>query len=606
MLLKNCIFFFVIFSFFFKLSAQQTENFTISGYIKELNSSETIIGALVEDSAGLQKAVSNEYGFFSLNTTKRKDYTLKIKALGYQTILVNLHPEKDSLYTFFLNLEEQDEIIITQNSPFEAASRIELSRKQLERLPSIGSEKDILKALSLFPGVSGSDEGSSHLLVRGGSHDQNLILLDGTPVYNVSHLAGFVSIFNSDALKKVELYKGGYPASFGGRLSSVLNILMKEGNARKWEGNFGIGIIASRLLLEGPVLKDKLSLMLSGRAAYLGLFTLLRQPALNQGKVSDNFIYNFFDFNAKINYLVNPKHHIFLSFYTGRDISVVVERAGGQYKDPRYVSGSSSGFDWGNSTLTLRHNWLICPKFFAKSQISYTQYQYLLQFKSHFYDFSDSVFVNTNFGSRSRIQDLIAKWQLEYNPHARHQFKFGFDGFYHFYTPYFNRSSIYSDSISRSDTLGYSGVVKLPEGGIFAEGSFRKGSIELNYGFRWSFAYTDGQFYHIPEPRFSTSIRLHEGLFIRAAYTKMGQYLHLLANNGVGFPNDIWVPITRNIPPQQAQQFSLGTIFQFKNLRIETEAYYKMMNQLIDYQYISGSLIGLNNDWESLGNTAIR
>ena len=527
---------------------------TLSGYVKEAGSGEAIIGALVED----------------------------------------------SLLHLLLLPDSYDEVVITDSKPFEAQSRVELSTEQLEKIPALGGERDILKAITLFPGISNTNEGSAQILVRGGGNDQNLIMLDGTPVYNASHLAGFVSVFNSDAVKKIELYKGGFPASYGGRLSSILNLTMKEGNAQKWTGNFGIGIISSRFLLEGPIKKDKASFMLSARGAYLGLFTLMRQPAFNSGKVSDNFTYNFFDINGKLNYILSPKHHVFASFYTGRDISAVFERYGNGGGGEQNITTGRTTFDWGNTTATLRHNWLISNKLFAKAQLSYTQYRYQFIGQSKYFESTDSLFVTSRFSTNAKITDWIAKWQLEYSPAKGHSFKAGFDGFYHNYKPYLNRRTI-TDTIVRSDTVGKPYQRYVPEGALFVEGLYQHRYFELHYGFRWSFAMAEDTFYQIPEPRVALLVKINKQWALRAAFTQMGQYIHLLANNGVGFPNDIWVPVTKRVAPQKSIQYSAGAIWQHKNgIRVELEGFYKTMTRLIDYQFIGGTILGIDSEWEDV------
>lgn len=588
----------LIFIFFMLSISLLKAQISISGYVKELGSGEAIIGAIVEDSLNLRYAQSNEYGFFSIIT--ERVVLLKVSALGYETTYFSVN-FNDSAIVLEIAPHISGEVIISDTKRFEAESKVELSMEQLEKIPTLGGERDILKAITLFPGVSNTGEGSSQILVRGGSNDQNLILLDGTPVYNAAHLAGFISVFNSDAVKKVELYKGGFPASYGGRLSSVLNITMKEGNIKKLSGNFGLGIISSRLLLEGPLLKDKISFMFSARGAYLGLFTLLRQPAFNSGKVNDNFIYNFFDLNGKVNYIINPKHHVFVSFYTGRDISTVVDRYGASGVDKRYLTQGRTTFDWGNTTATLRHNWLINNKLFSKTQLSYTQYRYEFISETRSYDFIDSLFITSTFSTKSKISDLILKWQLEYNLSSQHRFKFGFDGYAHHYQPYLNQRTVEIGNTAKTDTIGNTYRNRVPEGAIFAEGLFQNNFLELHYGLRWTGAVTEGKFYQLPEPRVSLLVKINKDWAMRAAFTQMGQYIHLLANNGVGFPNDIWVPITRRVPVQKSIQYSLGGLWQgIKGLKIELEAFYKTMSGLIDYQFIGGSILGVENNWEDL------
>lgn len=578
----------------------------IQGYVLEAETAEGIIGAVVYDSLSGQNCMTNVSGYFNLGQTN-DSLQLEIQALGYEKKRLLYIAQTDSLIYIYLRTKALETVEVNANRFFSASSSVELSPKQLEKIPHLGGERDLMKALSIYPGISNTNEGSAQLTVRGGNNGQNLILLDGSIVYNASHFAGFVSIFNADAIKQVKLYKGGFPAEFGGRISSVLDIRMREGSLKKWKGHFGLGILSSRLLLEGPIIKNKLSFMLSGRAAYLGLLTSLRRPAFNTGAINDLVEYNFYDLNAKLNYNLHPKHKIHLSFYTGKDVSNVVSRfantttGGVTMTTPdalNQASISGTNINWGNSTATLRYNGLWSDQVFSQIQLGYSDYRYNFGSDSKEYDFNDSIYIETDFQSNSFIQDIHFKWGLSYQPSAKHELKLGVESFLHQYQPYQN-IRYRRDSLEQIDTIGDASTSSVWESAIYFSGTFQKGIFKLIYGLRYSAAYTENQWYHSPEPRLALLTNLSENWALRATASRMLQYIHLLANNGVGFPNDIWVPITDQVAPQKAWQYSLAGLWKSpKGWNLELEAYYKKMNDLIDYQYIGGGLLGVSNDWQ--------
>lgn len=576
---------------------------SLQAYIVEAETAEGIISALVYDRISGQHTLSNVSGYFSLSELG-DSIDLRIQALGYEEKQISSWPAEDSLFYIYLEPISMQAVEVLAEHKFRVSSSVEISPKQLEQIPHLGGERDLMKALSIYPGISNSSEGSAQLIVRGGNNGQNLILLDGSIVYNANHFAGFLSVFNADAIKQSKLYKGGFPAEFGGRLSSILDIRMREGSLKKWKGRFGLGLLSSRLSLEGPIIKDKLSFMLSGRATYWGWLSSLGRMAFD-GYAFDNWVeYNFYDLNAKLNYRLAPKHSLYLSFYRGQDISKVMSRmqpsfSGGiSMQLPEYADLSTTGIRWGNRTATLRYHGLWSKDLFSVLQLGYSHYQYKFDHESREYDWQDSIWAENSFRSASFIKDLHFKWGLNYQPSGAHQFKFGLEGFRHQYQPYLNIRSR-TDSLSTTDSLGEDSRSRVWEAAAYLEGRYQKGALQFIYGLRYSAAYSEQTWYHYPEPRLAAVLQLSSDWALRGSASRMVQYIHLLANNGVGFPNDIWVPITNKVKPQTAWQYSLAALWkQRRGWEIEVEAYYKQMDQLIDYQYISGGLLGIGQDWQ--------
>ncbi len=435
----------------------------------------------------------------------------------------------------------------------------------------------MLKTLQLLPGVKSAGEGNSGFYVRGGSADQNLILLDEATVYNASHLMGFFSVFNSDAIKDVTLYKGSQPADYGGRLASVLDIKMNDGNSKNFVVNGGIGLISSRLNVEGPIVKDKGSFIISARRTYADLFLKLSKDSLaRQARLF------FYDVNAKVNYRINDKNRIFLSGYFGKDVLGL---------------GTTLGINWGNATGTFRWNHLFSEKLFSNTSLIFTNYDYK---------------INVNFGGTqidiiSRIQDYSLKQDFQYFANTRNKLKFGFNSTYHKIIPgaitvtstspigelnlpnkYALENAIYaSDEIKLTEKLNFEYGLRLNSFSLIGPGNFS--SYNADGEAIDTITYTSGQFaktYYNLQPRISTSFIINEKSSVKAAYDRNAQNLHLLSNSTSGNPTDLWIPSSNNVKPELCDQVSLGYFRNFKENTIEfsSEVYYKNMQNQIDYK----------------------
>lgn len=539
-----------LFSLFITSSVLLAQSFTISGYINDKKNGETLIGAvaLVSNNA-IIGATSNEFGFYSL-TLPQGNYELAYSFIGYQEQTINVSLTENK--TINIDLEEisanLDEVIV---SATKANEKIRQSKMGLEKinvaaiskLPVLFGERDILKTIQLLPGVKSGGDGQSGFTVRGGTIDQNLILLDDAPVYNASHLLGFFSTFNSDAIKDVTLYKGTAPAQFGGRVSSVVDVKMDEGNNQNYGASGGIGLISSKLNIEGPIQRGKSSFLISGRRTYADVFLKLTD------QFKDNQLY-FYDFNAKFNYRFSDKDRLFVSGYFGRDVLGINNRF---------------GIDWGNSTATARWNHLYNSKLFLNTSFIYSNYDYKIEIQN-----------NANpFSIRSRIRDWNLKQEFQYFPNTNNEWKFGYNVVYHTITP--------------NQYLPKSGV----ESALYAANDWQAtNKLKINYGLRLSNFVVLGSSgnpaknYINIEPRLSLSYTLNENNSLKAAYTRNTQNLHLITNSVTTSPTDKWIMNTNIIKPEICDQLSLGYFRNFKDNMFEfsAETYYKSMQNQIDYK----------------------
>jgi outer membrane cobalamin receptor len=571
------------------LLAQQKQ--TISGTLKDKATGETMIGVsiYVQELKGIGTSC-NTYGFYSLTLPEGK-YHLIFRFIGYKadTVFVNLNTNIKLDRTLSENSAELLEVLVTADKNEDNIRKNDIGVdkidiKEIEKIPVIFGEKDILKTIQLLPGVKSAGEGNSGFFVRGGSADQNLILLDEAPVYNASHLLGFFSTFNSDALSDVSIIKGNSPAQYGGRLSSVLDVKMKEGNNQKYNVAGGIGLISSRLSVEGPIQKDKSSFIVSGRRTYADVFLKATE------KFKDNSLY-FYDLNAKANVWLNDKNRIFASGYFGKDV---------------LGFGDRFGINWGNTTGTIRWNSIISPKLFSNTSAIYSNYDFNIKINSTDYDFN----INSN------VKDWNFKQEFQYFPNAKNKVRFGFNSIHHAITP--NRFE--GDAVTQEEKetrYGWDNALYVNNA---TEISHR---FNIDYGLRYSFytilggstyniydgdVLTDsvvlakgefGKTYHNIEPRFQFSFMFNEVSSIKGGYARNIQHLHLLSNSTSSTPSDQWIGNSYNIKPEIADQMSVGYFRNFKNSKyqLSIETYYKFMQNQVDYK--NGADINTTPDVEN-------
>ncbi|MCX6171300.1 MAG: TonB-dependent receptor [Flavobacterium sp.] len=583
----------ILLSFFIlgTISSFAQEKFTISGVISDSKTNETLIGVNIYIPEKKATITTNEYGFYSL-TVPKGTYQIQISYLGYETLEETISLERDSKKNFNLTETGQalDEVVINTEKTATNIRKPEMSVHKLstatiKKIPVVLGEVDIIRALLTLPGVTNAGEGQSGFNVRGGGADQNLILLDEATIFNSSHLFGFFSVFNPDAIKDLKLYKGGIPSRYGGRISSVLDIYQKDGNSNKFSMNGGIGLISSRLLAEGPIVKDKLSFLFAGRGSYAHLFL----------KLSDNpnSAY-FYDLNTKLNYKINPNNNLFLSGYFGRDVFNI---------NNNFIN------TYGNATLNLRWNHLFSDKLFSNLSAIYSDYYYGLDL--------DLI----GFLWNSGIKNYNIKYDFKYYVTDKVKLNYGVSGIYYDFNP-----GTIEPSNSESG-INYKQLEKKYafEPSVYLDAEQKiSNKLSLSYGLRFSRFYRlgsstvnlyennqpvlfnqelqiyekaspiDTQFYdknkviesfNNLEPRFAASYQLNDNTSIKASYNRMAQYLQLISNTASPTPLDIWTPSDQYIKPQIADQVALGYFRNFKedNYSLEVETYFKKVKNRIDY-----------------------
>ena len=587
---------------FLGLSIWGQSKYTISGYVRDAKSGEELIGAGIGvneiPSIGI---TTNSYGYYSLTIPGGK-YTISVHFIGYEmgSFHIDLTGNTRQNFELIQKVKELNEVVVTSEKRNDNITKNQmgvekLNIQEIKSLPAFFGERDVLKTLQLLPGIKSAGEGNSGFNVRGGTTDQNLILLDGATVYNASHLMGFFSVFNPDAIKDVTVYKGSIPAEFGGRLSSVLDIKMNEGNSKEYEVNGGIGLISSRLTIDGPIVKNKGSFIISARRTYADfvLHSLVRANIVKDSTLKDSRLY-FYDLNAKANYSLSDKDRIFLSGYFGKDVLGI----------------TSFGFDWGNSTATFRWNHLFSDKLFSNTSLVFNDFNYTLNNGS----------TTSPINIVSKIRDYTIKQDYQYSSGNNNQVKFGFIFTFHKMVPG-TITSIDTNTIRKSLPINNS-----TENAVYFSHDYRISSkLTINYGFRISefsllskapfYIYDSYNFidsvknvvdstrkvksFFRPEPRASLSYVINDQNSIKASYARNVQYLHLLSNSTTGSPTDMWIPSSYNTVPEVSDQFSLGYFRNFNNNNYEfsAEVYYKNMLHQVDY--IKGAMLIFNANVES-------
>ena len=570
----------VFFLLFVAVATAQTKH-TVSGYVREKGSGELLTGVSVYVPGTATGAITNTYGFYSLTLPAADSLQIAFSFVGYNPVSQSVSFQKNvELNVDLVSDNLLQEVVVTAQAQQKVSetpqmSRIDIPISQIKKIPAFLGEKDVLKVLQLMPGVQKGSEGNAGIYVRGGGPDQNLVILDDATVYNVSHLFGFFSLFNGDALKSVELTKGGFPARFGGRLSSVIEMNMKEGNREKLHGEGGIGLISSRLTLEGPLVKNKSSFLVSGRRTYIDA---LVRPFIKDGDGG----YYFYDFNAKANYDFGRKDKLYLSGYFGSD------RFFFKAKDDNY--SSKTGLNWGNATATLRWNHLFNEKLFANTSLIFSNYRFNI--------YNDDRDGNATYSLDyySGIRDFGAKVDFDYFPAPQHAIKFGIISTHHRFTP----SAIVVKDSQANENKREVDPIDVLESGVYVEDTWRPlPKLRLNAGFRLSYFAAPNKSYLRPEPRLAVLYNLKDDVALKASYAQMNQYVHLLSNTGIGLPTDLWVPTTSCVAPQQSRQVALGIAKDYteKGLALTVEGYYKKMDNIVGYR--EGASFLLIDDPES-------
>ncbi len=582
----------------FPKPAHSQNEYTFSGTVRNAQSGETLIGANIIVKELKNVGVStNAYGYYALTITEGT-YTLFVQYLGFKTAVDTLVLNRDQTLNFDLVTEpiKVQEVVVSGERSNRNVTSTEMSTNKIEitevkSIPVLLGEKDILKTIQLLPGIQSVGEGSTGFYARGGGVDQNLIILDEAPVYNSSHLLGFLSVFNSDAIKDVKVMTGSIPAEYGGRLSSVLDIRTDEGNSKEFGGTGGIGLIASRLMLEGPIVRDQGSFIISARRTYADLFfKLSRDTTINRASLY------FYDLNAKANYTLGDADRVYLSGYFGRD---------------NFNYPNTFGFNWGNTTATVRWNHLFADHLFSNTSFIFSDYEYT----------NDVGAGTSQYEITSGIQDVNFKTDFEYFANSDNTMKFGLNVIYHTFLP----GAVTAGPSSSANTFNLEHRFALENAAYFSDELSVLPGFKVNYGLRFSTfsllgpghiytydqdgnaqdtsTYGSGKIistFTSLEPRISANLLLDESSSIKASYMRTAQYLHLLSNSTTTNPSDLWVPSSNNVKPEFADQVDLGYFRNFNDNEYEAslEVYYKSMQNLIDYK--NGADLQLNPAVESL------
>jgi hypothetical protein len=566
------------------------KKYTISGYARDVQNGETLIGATITVKGNSKGITSNQYGFYSI-TLLEGEYEVICSYVGYQAKIISVNLNSDQQLNFDLVTRAAlQEVIITAKKTDGNVKNAQMGKfilpiEQIKAIPAFLGEVDLIKTIQLLPGVRNAGEGSAGIYVRGGGPDQNLIMLDDAVVYNTGHLFGFFSIFNSDAIKNVSLIKGGMPAQYGGRLSSVLDISMKEGNDKKFQVEGGIGLIASRISIQGPIKKDKASFIISARRTYIDVLT---KPFVKKTSQFYGSGYYFYDVNAKMNYKFSEKDRLYISGYFGRDVF-------------DFVNGKRSldvKIPWGNATGTMRYNHVFNKRLFGNTSLVFNNYNFSFQAEQS----------NFNIKLASGIRDVSVKQDFDLYPFTGHKIKFGGLYTYHKFTP-----SVVSGA---QDTVVFkpqNPQAKFAhEAAVYVQDDWElSDKIKINAGLRYSMFQQVGPYniyttdangnrtdstkfgsgqpvktYGGLEPRFTLRYGINDETSLKASITRNLQYIHLVSNSGSTLPTDIWVPSTYKVKPQISWQYAAGLFKNFSNNTFETsvELYYKSMQNQIEYE----------------------
>lgn len=600
-----------LFSFLLIPFSLQSQNYTISGHITDAKNGETLNSSSIFESNSQKGAVSNVYGFYSLTVPKGfvdVDYSYvgfsdqkRVFKLTKDTI-INIKMVESTVLNEITVVGNRKELGVRGSQ----MSAIDVPISQIKSVPALFGETDVIKALQLLPGVK-SSEGSAGMYVRGGGPDENLLLLDGVPVYNVNHMFGFFSVFNADAVKNVTLYKGSFPARFGGRLSSVVDIRMNDGSETGYHGNVTVGLISSKINIEGPIIKEKTTFNFSARRTYADI---LAQPLIKatlgqeEGMQKTTAGYYFYDLNAKISHKFSDNDRLYLSAYMGDDVIYANIKQGSANLDSiKQESRLKMDWDWGNIITALRWNHLITNKLFMNTTASYTRYRFLLSVGTE----TNTVNTSSNpsnttesitLGYRSGIEDFSGKIDFDYTPNPNHDIKFGANYTNHTFRPGVTVAQISTNAQSMDTTIGDSDVYSHETMAYFEDNISLGYSLKANVGLHYSNFYVQEKFYQSLQPRLGLRVLINDKMSLKAGYASMNQYIHLLSNSNISLPTDLWVPVTKRIEPMKSHQYSIGAFYNLLNIfDLSLEGYYKSMDNLIEYKD-GASFFGSSTGWE--------
>lgn len=566
------------------ITGSNAQTVTISGYLFSKDEGQPLIGEGIINDCSQQRIFSNSYGYFAISLPSGQPCSVIFTAKNFVADTFESIFLRDTQINVYLKKEavSMKTIEIIGNTGLTEVKSTKISSntvkpRDVKYLPSLGGELDIIKVVQLLPGVQKGMQGQSGFQVRGGDADQNLILLDEATVYNVSHLFGFFSVFIPESIEDMQIYKGGFPSEYGGRLSSILDIRMKDGNNQKFSGSGGIGLLSSRITLEGPLIKNKSSFIISARRTYIDRVLKL---------VGVPLPYYFYDMNAKFNYEISKKSKLFYSFYYGNDVMKFKSTDTTTNDSGQFINTQVKfGFQLGNMTNTLRLNHIFSPKLFSNTSLIYTRFKYNVT----------GEFGGSGIYIGSQIYDLGIKQDLTYYRNKNNTLRFGFNVINHVFKPnIISASGDISDLIKRQTPPKINNL----ETGLFIRNEQTIGKFKVNYGLRMSGTLTENTFFAGLEPRLAAAWDITKYGALKFGYARMKQYLHMVSSSTVALPTDLWYPVTKIIKPQKSDQFTLGYQHLLKKLGLvlSSEIYYKTMQNLTEYK--EGAVLILNNNYE--------
>lgn len=589
--------------------------FTISGYVRDAFSGEDLIGASVwqgqtglgtSDQGGVTPGTSsNNYGFYSL-TLPNDTVRLRCSYVGHASEEIAFVLRQDTVINWNLTDEMLAEVMVTSVavSPLEQPTlNLPVPVADLLTTPVLFGEVDLLKSLQRLPGVQSGVDGGAGLYVRGSGPDQNLLLLDGVPLYNASHLLGFFSVFNADAINNVNFYKGGFPARYGGRLASVVDVQLREGNREKFQGTGSVGLLSSRLTLEGPLFSNKTSFLVSGRYAHLGLYTWALTRLNGFG---EDVSYNFYDLTAKVNHTLSHRNQLYLSTYLGQDRFGSETAFGNQSNtgDVIYTRdvASRESFRWGNTTTALRWNHVYDHRLFSNLTLTYSRYRFRLG------EANDVLVTNNGVSTRSftdkvrvsDIRDWAGRIDYDYLPAPRHHLRFGGGLIHHTFRPGSVTLAYRLNDRVAVDTAYDASVVGGAEADLFIEDEITLSrTLTANLGARLTGFWVDRTFYAVGQPRLSVQYQPASSTTWNVSYSRMSQFMHLLTNPTINLPTDLWLPTTEQLPPETARQWAVAYQRKLKGpYEIQVEAYFKDMRNVVEYKEGEFDVYEDILDWE--------
>ena len=590
---------------------------TLSGHITDSASGETLIGAGLVEGKSRTGAVTNNYGYYTL-TLPAGEYDFQYSYVGYEDFVLHVDLRRDTVVNVTLKAGEtlsEARVVAQKDAGIQSTylGAVDIPLVQIRNTPVLFGEADVLKVLQMMPGVQGGSEGSTGLYVRGGGPDENLILLDGVPIYNVDHMLGLFSVFQPEAVKKVTLYKGSFPARYGGRVSSIVDIRTNDGNMKETHGSVGIGLISDKLHLEGPIVKDKLAYSLSAR----GMHTLLYAPVIRALIPEGYGNYYFYDLHGKLTWRLSDKDRFYLGAYHGRDRFVFEEDEKGEwtptYDSPditprKYSYRTDVGVFWGNTVGSLRWNHIFNNRLFFNATLAYNAYNMVMNAGSAESETQNGITSTSRYhlNYHSGIRDWSAKMDFDYSPSPQHLVKFGSEYIYHTFIP--ERMSavdqeIEGKNIQIDTTFHFTDPKKIYYGhdlSVYAEDDISLGEhLTVNPGVHLSMFNTEGRTYWSLQPRVSAKYVTDGHITFKAGYARMAQYVHLLSSSQISLPVDLWVPITKDIRPVTSDQFSAGVYYDgIKGWEFSLEGYWKEMDNILEYK--DGTLmLGTSDGWEN-------